>query len=237
VTTSLQAAAQVRIGGATWILSAQRAAFWCERRWLVVADVHFGKAATFRALGVPVPHGTTADSLARLSQLIDRMQPSTVVFLGDLFHAREAHATPTLAALYEWREQYPLDLVLVEGNHDRKAGAPPAALRIHCEADAWQVGNFAFCHYPRFVYDACAFAGHLHPAIRLAGRADDSVRLPCFWLRDGLTVLPAFGAFTGGATIEREEGDRVLAVAGDRVVDVPAPRYQSFAARGCGENT
>ncbi len=232
MTATPRAELQVQIGGATWILSAARTAFWCERRWLVVADVHFGKAATFRALGVPVPHGTTADTLARLSQLIDRMQPSTIVFLGDLFHAREAHATATLAALDEWRARYAsLDLVLVEGNHDRKAGAPPAALRIHRESDPWSVGRFAFCHYPRFVQDASAFAGHLHPAVRLYGRADDSVRLPCFWLRDGLTVLPAFGAFTGGATIDREEGDRVIAVTEDRVVEVPAPRY------ACGENT
>ena len=91
---------QVQIGNADWILSAGRSAFWLERRWLVVADLHFGKAATFRALGVPVPHGTTSDTLSRLSDLIDRMQPNTVVFLGDLFHAREAHAVPTLAALH-----------------------------------------------------------------------------------------------------------------------------------------
>ena len=238
MTTSGPAATKVRIGSATWLLTAQRAAIWCERRWLVVADVHFGKAATFRALGVPVPQGTTADTLTRLGELIDRVQPSTVVFLGDLFHAREAHARATLAALYEWRERYPaLELVLVEGNHDRKAGAPPAALRIHCESDPWRMDDFAFCHYPRFVQDASAFAGHLHPAIRLAGRADDSLRLPCFWLRDGLTVLPAFGAFTGGATIEREQGDWVLAVAGDRVVTVPAPRYESLTCRPGGVNT
>ncbi|HVE88418.1 MAG TPA: ligase-associated DNA damage response endonuclease PdeM [Burkholderiaceae bacterium] len=227
---------QVQIGGATWMLSAERTAFWCERRWLVVADVHFGKAATFRALGVPVPHGTTSDTLTRLSRLIDRLQPSTIVFLGDLFHAREAHAALTLTALAEWRERHAsLDLVLVEGNHDRRAGAPPAALRIHRELDPWGVDAFAFCHYPRFAQDAFAFAGHLHPAVRLHGRADNSIRLPCFWLRSsldaGLMVLPAFGAFTGGAVIDREPGDRVIAVAEDRVVEVPAPRYDS-----CGQN-
>ncbi len=97
--------------------------------------------------------------------------------------------------------------------------------------------GFAFCHYPRFVQDASAFAGHLHPAVRLHGRADASIRLPCFWLREGLTVLPAFGAFTGGATIDREQGDRVIAVAEDRVVEVPAPRYEFEASRACGQNT
>jgi len=173
--------------------------------------------------------------LSRLGQLIDRLQPSTIVFLGDLFHAREAHAALTLAALYDWRERYaPLDLVLVDGNHDRKAGAPPAPLRIHRESDPWEVGGFAFCHYPCFVPQVPAFAGHLHPAVRLRGRGDDSVRLPCFWLRPssdaGLTVLPAFGAFTGGAIITREQGDRVIAVADDRVVEVPGPRYGSLTA-------
>ena len=84
----------VALGGGTWELLPQRAAFWIERRWLVIADAHFGKAATFRARGVPVPQGTTADNLDRLDRLIDDLRPTTVVFLGDLFHAREAHAPP-----------------------------------------------------------------------------------------------------------------------------------------------
>ena len=238
MTASRQASLPVEIGGTSWVLFAERAAFWRERGWLVVADVHFGKAATFRALGVPVPHGTTAATLARLSGLIDCLQPSTVVFLGDLFHARQAHAAAPVETLCEWRERYgSLELVLVEGNHDRRAGAPPACLRVHCESDPWVVGGFAFCHYPRFVRDAFALAGHLHPAIRLYGRADDSVRLPCFWLRDGLLVLPAFGGFTGGADIDRQEGDRVIAVGDGLIVEVPAPRYETWDSRTCGENT
>lgn len=242
---SAKSALQIDIAGAAFTLLAARAVYWHERRWLIIADVHFGKAATFRALGVPVPHGTTSDTLERLTRLIDQFQPTTIVFLGDLFHAREAHAPATLATLYQWRERYAsLDLVLVEGNHDRTAGATPAGLRIHTESDPWRVDTFAFCHYPRFVESAFALAGHLHPAIRVQGRADDSVRLPCFWLRGGpmgLMVLPAFGGFTGGASIDREEGDRVIAVAEDRVVEVPGLRYESLydapSSRDCGQNT
>jgi metallophosphoesterase superfamily enzyme len=54
------------------------------------------------------------------------------------------------------------------------------------------------------------------------GRADDSARLPCFWLRDGLVILPAFGDFTGGAPVTREPNDRVLAIADDRLFEIPA---------------
>jgi uncharacterized protein len=215
---------KVSIGGERWVLG-QRAAYWIERRWLVIADVHFGKAATFRARGVPVPHGTTSDNLRRIDALIDRLEPEAVIVLGDFLHAREAQAPGTLQGLRAWRERRAgLDVVLVEGNHDRSAGALPASLRIDCVAEPWQVGGFAFCHQPRFIEGSSVLAGHLHPAIRLSGRADDGVSLPCYWLRRGLAVLPAFGDFTGGARIDREVGDRVIALADDRLFEVPQPR-------------
>lgn len=216
---------RIEFGGGEWALLADRAAYWRDRRWLVVADAHFGKAATFRARGIPVPQGTTSETLARLSRLIERLRPASIVFLGDLFHDHEAHAAATLAALQSWRTQHAaLELVLVEGNHDLAAGAPPAALGIQVESEPWRVGTMAFCHHPQFVPDADTMAGHLHPAIRISGRADDTVRLPCFWLRKGLAILPAFGAFTGGARFEREDGDRVVALAEDRLFEVPLRR-------------
>jgi len=215
----------VVLNGAHWELLAQGVAWWGQRRWLAVADAHFGKAAAFRARGVPVPQGTTSDNLARLDQLIALLQPAALVFLGDLFHAREAHAPATLAACQRWRERHPaLDIVLVEGNHDLSAGAPPAALRIRCVAEPWLVDGIAFCHHPQHVPGAMALAGHLHPAVRLSGRADDSVRLPCFWLREHQLVLPAFGSFTGGASIARAPGERVFALAEGRMYEIPELR-------------
>jgi DNA ligase-associated metallophosphoesterase len=216
---------QVEFGGASLELLASGALHWRARRCLIVADAHFGKAATFRARGVPVPRGTTRETLARLDAALDQTQPAGLVFLGDLFHAAEAHAPATLAALRAWRAAHAsLDVVLVEGNHDVMAGAPPPDLGIEVRPEPWCVDGLALCHHPRFVPGAHALAGHLHPAVRISGRAGDSVRLPCFWLRDGLTVLPAFGSFTGGARFDREPGDRVVAMAEGRLYEVPALR-------------
>lgn len=215
----------VVLNGTDWELLAQGVAWWVGRRWLAIADAHFGKAAAFRARGVPVPQGTTTDNLDRLDALIEALQPSTLVFLGDLFHARESHASATIAALQRWRERRAaLDVVLVEGNHDLHAGAPPAGLRIRCVAEPWIVDGIAFCHHPQPVPDAMVLAGHLHPAVRLSGRADDSLRLPCFWLRDDRLVLPAFGSFTGGASIARVPGERVFAIAEGRMYEIPELR-------------
>ena len=215
----------VEFGGAPWELLADGAAYWIDRRWLVIADAHFGKAAAFRARGVPVPQGTTSETLGRLDKLIDALAPAALVILGDFLHAREAHAPATLAALAQWRGRHTtLDIVLVEGNHDLSAGRPPNELNIEVVPEPWRVDALAFCHHPQFVPGAAVLAGHLHPAVRLYGRADDSVRLPCFWLREGLAVLPAFGAFTGGARFEREPGDRVVALAESRLYEIPPLR-------------
>jgi DNA ligase-associated metallophosphoesterase len=190
---------------------------------LVVADVHFGKAATFRARGVPVPQGTTTDNLRRLDALLAATGASMLVFLGDLFHAREAHAPATLAALRAWRARHPhVDMVLVEGNHDRHAGAPPVDLGVRVVQEPWPLSTLALCHLPQRVAGAHVLAGHLHPCVRLYGGAYDSLRLPCFWMREELTLLPAFGAFTGGAPIVREAGDRVVALAEGRLFPLPA---------------
>jgi DNA ligase-associated metallophosphoesterase len=210
-------------GGTTWRALPQRAAFWPARGWLVVADAHLGKAAAFRARGVPVPRGTTLANLARLSLLIEQTQPERLVFLGDLLHAREAQRAETMQAFARWRAQHArLAMTLVEGNHDRHAGAPPAALGIEVVSEPWPVQGVSFCHHPQRIDGASVVAGHLHPCIRLHGAANDTLRLPCYWQRAGLLTLPAFGEFTGGAAIEREAGDRVLAVADDRLIEIPA---------------
>jgi DNA ligase-associated metallophosphoesterase len=215
----------VEVGGESLALLAAGAIYREACRCLIVADAHFGKAATFRARGVPVPQGTTRETLSRLESVLARTQAASLVFLGDLFHASEAHAPATLAALRAWREAHAsLDIVLVEGNHDLKAGPPPPYLGIEVRSEPWCVEGMAFCHHPQFVSGAHALAGHLHPAVRISGRADDSIRLPCFWLREGLTVLPAFGSFTGGARFDREAGDRVIAIADDKVYEIPSLR-------------
>ena len=62
------------VAGETLTLFPERAAFWQRENTLLVADVHFGKAAAFRAGGIPVPGGTTAEALGRLDDLIAQMK-------------------------------------------------------------------------------------------------------------------------------------------------------------------
>ncbi len=210
-------------------LLAEKAAFLAAGRTLLVADAHIGKAVTFRALGVPVPRGTTSETLAALSALIATWRARRVVFLGDFLHSAHAHAPATLGAVARWRRLHSsLELVLVRGNHDDRAGDPPPYLGIRVVDEPFGLDGFALCHHPQPRRGAYVLAGHLHPCVSLGGRAFDHVRLPCFWFGDDVGVLPAFGAFTGMHPIRAGASERVFAIAdGDVTAMRGAPLLQA----------
>ena len=213
--------AMVTVAGEELELCAERAAYWPRKRLLLVADPHFGKAASFRALGVPVPRGTTADTLARLNRLVARLAPERIDFLGDFLHAHEGRNAETFAVLTAWRASHAgIAMRIVRGNHDRRAGDPPAEVGISCSDGPMLEAPFALAHHPVAVPDAYVLAGHLHPCAVLAGAGRQRERLPCFWIGSDVAVLPAFGEFTGCADIEPRDGDRLWVVAEDRVLPV-----------------
>jgi uncharacterized protein len=212
----------IAVAGESLTLLPEKAVYLAERQLLLIADAHLGKAVSFRRLGLPVPQGSTAGNLATLSALIDRLGVRHTVFLGDLLHSAHAHSAATQAALAQWRERHrDLQLTLVRGNHDDHAGDPPLALGIDVVDEPLRLGPWALCHHPQAQPEGYVLAGHLHPCVRLQGRARERLRLPCFWFGDQVGVLPAFGEFTGMHPIEAQPQDRVYALTGDRVLEVP----------------
>jgi DNA ligase-associated metallophosphoesterase len=216
---------QTQVAGVPLRLLAQRAAYLPETGLLLVADLHLGKAQSFRRLGVPVPSGTTAAALARLDQCIAQTGARGIVFLGDLIHAARSSSPATWAAVAEWRARHAgLALTLVRGNHDRHAGDPPPEWRIEAVEEPWRpwLGSpLALCHHPEPVACAYVLAGHVHPAVWLGGRAHDSLRLPCFHFGPAVGLLPAFGGFTGSHAVDRMPGDRVFVVHPEGVAALP----------------
>ena len=205
---------EVQAGGTTLRLLAQRAAYLPDFDTLLVADAHIGKAVSFRALGVPVPRGTTSETLEKATALVARWRARRVVFLGDFLHSARSHAPATVAAVTAWREAHAsLEIVLVRGNHDDRAGDPPPHLRIEVVDEPFLTDGYALCHHPRPRAGHYVLAGHLHPCVSLGGRAFDHLRLPCFWFGDAVGVLPAFGAFTGMHPIRAAAGERVFPIA------------------------
>ena len=212
----------IEVGGQTLTLLPEKAAFLPDSRTLLVADAHIGKAVSFRRFGVPVPRGTTSETLALLAALVERLDVRRIVFLGDFMHSARSFAASTMGAVARWRAAHgSLDLTLVRGNHDDRAGDPPAHLGIEAVNEPLMQGGLALCHHPETATDGYVLAGHIHPCVNLGGRAHDRLRLPCFWFGDSVGVLPAFGSFTGMHAVHPDVGDRVFVVADDRVVELP----------------
>jgi DNA ligase-associated metallophosphoesterase len=214
----------VQWAGESLELLPERALWWPARRMLFVADLHIGKAATYRALGQPVPGGTTRENLERLDALLVRHAPDRIVFLGDFLHAAQARTPQVLALLAEWRARHPgLAMTLVRGNHDSRAGDPPEALGMAVVDEPHLIGPFACCHHPQKPDHPTHFvlAGHLHPVRSLHGRGRDSLRMPCFVQDPRQAILPAFGEFTGGHSMEAAPGRRFYAIGGNAVWPIP----------------
>ncbi|MES1261364.1 MAG: ligase-associated DNA damage response endonuclease PdeM, partial [Acidobacteriota bacterium] len=160
--------------------------------------------------------------LARLTTAIETTGCRRIVLLGDALHAREGRAPKTFAAVAEWRARHAgVEIVLVRGNHDKRAGDPPEELGIRCVNAPLAEAPFVYLHHPAASPGGYALAGHTHPAVKLRGRGLQRATLPCFVFTPAVATLPAFGSFCGSALISPEAGDRIYAVAGDEIVAIP----------------
>lgn len=213
--------------GERWLLTSDRAMVLPRTRSLLVADLHLGKAAAFRASGVPVPEVIAAD-LAVLGAAIDASAATHLYVVGDLIHALHGRTAAVLEGFASWRATRPrLEITLVRGNHDARAGDPPRDWGIRV-VDApfqpWAEVAVELVHDPDREPSGRvpSVGGHLHPAVRMRGGVT-SLRAPCFWARGGgagSMVMPAFGRFTGAMAVRPREGDRVFAIGPGEVVEV-----------------
>lgn len=200
-------------------LSAEKAMFWKNTKSLLIADMHLSKETHFRKHGIAVPDGITQHNFFRLSALVNQFQPERIIVLGDLFHSG---ANASVALFAEWKKQFQyLPFQLISGNHDIMDLSVYDVLQIEMIGQEYCINNFILTHHPsETTDDMYRISGHVHPAVRLIGKARQSLRLPCFWFGTHAAILPAFGGFTGMKTIAPLKDDTVFAVAEHEIIRV-----------------
>ncbi|TWU26298.1 Calcineurin-like phosphoesterase [Novipirellula galeiformis] len=216
----------ITVGQTRLRLLARRAIYWSQLQTLFVADTHFGKDATFRRHGIPVPTGSTAATLSILSQMLATTSAKHLVILGDMFHARSSLSEEVCDALSSFFARHAeLRRTLVRGNHDAHLGPLPEAWSLEVVEPGTRMGNVALGHQPTTVPEDAdlLLCGHLHPALSIGRGKDKLGKLPCFWLSKRCLVLPALGQFTGTYAIEMAANDRAWVVADEQLIELAPP--------------
>jgi DNA ligase-associated metallophosphoesterase len=204
-----------------FLLLPQSCLFWPQQNALLLADLHLGKATSFRKHGVAVPEGNTGDDLRVLGQLIKNSECKSVYILGDFLHARSGQTELVLKEFADWRQGFPgVKIILIKGNHDRFEPGLPVTLGIDAVAASVELGDFVLQHKPESLSGKYVLAGHLHPAVRLYANGKNRQTLPCFHFTPRYGILPAFGSLTGNAVVSARSGDRVFVIADDEVIEV-----------------
>jgi len=211
-----EGAFSTQLAGEHVVLLSERALFWPARRRLVIADLHLGKSQVFRHAGIAIPRGTTQDDLVRLAGLVATTGARELWIVGDVLHGPASQAR-WRDVWRQWRLAHAsLDVAALVGNHDRALNH--ADLGLHLLGEACDDGPFVFRHLPQAdTQGRHVIAGHIHPTARMPGVPR---QWPIFWLRRGMTVLPAFSAFTGGYLVEAKRGETLVVCVENTVVPV-----------------
>lgn len=200
----------------TLYLLPEKAIFWKEKSLLIVADLHLGKAGHFRKSGIPVSDLVHSKDILTLEKLIQKHDPKEVILLGDLFHSEHNQGWEIFK---RWlKSKAPLRFKLVLGNHDVLDASNYRIDNLEV-IESLDIGPFNFTHIPE-EHSLYNIAGHIHPAVRLTGKARQSVKVPCFYFGEQNGILPAYGNFTGTARISIEKTDDVFGVAENKVIKI-----------------
>lgn len=211
----------LELAGTTGILRPERALFLPASRTVIIADLHFGKVNHFRRAGLPVPPKANNRNAERLIDLLLQLNPLRVIFLGDLFHSAYNDDWEVVGQIVRHFPASTFDLV--RGNHDILSDQQYLRQGIRL-FEQQTVDNLLLTHEPlpenQITAGFLNVAGHIHPAANLVGRGRQSLRLPCFWLSERQFILPAFGSFTGLASVYPGEKDFVFAIVEGRIMEL-----------------
>jgi putative SbcD/Mre11-related phosphoesterase len=146
-----------------------------KERVVVVGDLHIGWEVSLAQQGIHVP-SQTGRMLQRLRAIIQEVQPTRIIMLGDVKHS------VTGAEIEEWRdvpeffdELFKLvpTIQVITGNHDGNLEPlTPSKVELLAPSGIALWGRFGLLHghaWPSPILLGCEtlIMGHLHPAVTL----------------------------------------------------------------------
>lgn len=200
-----------------------RLALWLEdERLLVIADLHWGYAASHRARGNLLPVWGDDDIESRLGALVADYSPAEMLWLGDVVHAAEGGVRAD-----RFIRESRVPITLLAGNHDRRW---PRAGELSAVR-----GNYFFHHgdlAPAIPAGAIEIIGHHHPAVSWGDNAGSRLKLPALIANSHRIILPAFSPWAAGTRWNDQltPGDTLWVIAPHRVFPLPRTGCENLSA-------
>ena len=198
-------------------LDSRLALWFANERLLVVADLHWGYAASHRARGNLLPWWGDEEIEERLRALLYDYHPTEMIWLGDVVHAAEGGARAEA-----FLRRSPVPVVAIAGNHDRRwsSAGEPSALR----------GNYFFHHgntTPCVPPHCIEVIGHHHPAISWGDGAGSRLKFPALVVSAQRLILPAFSPWAAGTPwrTNADHEETVWAIAPTRIFALPRTNH------------
>lgn len=181
---------KIELGGHIFKLLPQKAVLWVDKRILLLADIHAGKASHFRKNGIPLSTDHLLHDLNIISALLETHEVDKIIILGDLYHTSQ-NVENTL--IDKWLMDLDVVVELIIGNHDRHS------LRFSklTKKEPYLLHNIFLSHEPHAGEHPNIY-GHLHPSYTMTGKGRQTIRLPAFYHNKKQLILPAFGSVNGG---------------------------------------
>ena len=211
---------QLRLKNNTLILLPQKAVWWVEKKTVLISDLHIGKVAHFRKAGIAIPQQAAEENFSKLDEIMRLHDVKCVIFVGDLFHSDVNIEWSRFCA---WRYQYrDVEMILVLGNHDKQSHKHYEDMCLIVYEQELHYGGFTFAHHPKPLPEENEYviSGHIHPVVKLQGLANQRLAFPCFYFGEQQALLPSFGEFTGGYSIEVLDNDQVIAVVEGKLIRI-----------------
>ncbi len=162
-------------------------------------------------------HSIATNDFDKFTALLDALKPKQVYFLGDLFHSDYNSEVFDLNEIIQANSS--VKFVLIKGNHDiiKQTHFEKMGIQVVTE---WIENTFIFTHEPIPKAGYYNIYGHLHPGVRLKGKAKQNLSLPCFYFAEHFAVLPAFSDFTGLKILENKPATAIYLITDNKVIKV-----------------
>lgn len=178
---------------------------------VVLADLHLGYEEALKYQGVLVPRFLCEELIKRITPILERLKPDTIVINGDFKHEFGA------ILQQEWRDTLRFidflsthckEIIIVKGNHDVFLGSIANRRHIKVEKEL-RIGDILIAHgdeLPDTVNPKVIIIGHEHPAVTLR-QGVRAEKYKCFlvgkWKKSALIVQPSCNIATEGTDVLR----------------------------------